>query len=139
MPVVAVVPVTDDAQVYLVRQWRYPWHRNSWEVPAGHGEPDEEPLHAAQRELAEEVGLHARIWEPLGGGYMSATFNARYHLFLARDLSPVDDGYRRDGAEHDLIARRIALAQAIEAAMDGRIEHAMSVVGLLRTARRLGL
>src|SRR5215211_1266635 len=49
-PVVGIVPVSDDGSVYLVRQWRYPWGRNSWEIPAGHGEADEEPLTAAQRE-----------------------------------------------------------------------------------------
>src|SRR5437870_3374944 len=47
-PIVVIVPVTDDGQVYLVRQWRYPWGRNSWEIPAGHAEADEEPLYAAQ-------------------------------------------------------------------------------------------
>jgi 8-oxo-dGDP phosphatase len=139
-PVVAVVPLDADGNVHLVRQWRYPWRRNSWEIPAGHGEPEEAPLDGARRELAEEVGLSAGIWEPLGTGYSSATVNARYHLFLARDLSPVEPGrHTRDGAEQDLITRPIALAEAVKAAMDGRIEHSMSVVGLLRAARRLGL
>jgi 8-oxo-dGTP pyrophosphatase MutT (NUDIX family) len=138
-PVVAIVPVDDDQQVYLVRQWRYPWHRNSWEIPAGHGEPDEAPLVAAQRELAEEVGLRAASWEPLGTGFSSATLNARYHLYLARGLAPSAGPHARDGAEHDLLARRLPLAEAIEAAMDGRIEHSLSVVGLLRAARRLGV
>jgi 8-oxo-dGTP pyrophosphatase MutT (NUDIX family) len=138
-PVVAIVPLSDDGEVYLVRQWRYPWGRNSWEIPAGHGEADESPLQGAQRELAEEVGLQAASWEPLGTGYSSATVNARYHLFLARALSPVTLAYPRDGAEHDMVARPIPLADAIDAAMDGRIEHGISVVGLLRAARRLGV
>jgi ADP-ribose diphosphatase len=138
-PVVAIVPVDDEQRVYLVRQWRYPWQRNSWEIPAGHGEAGETPLESARRELAEEVGLAAASWDSLGEGYSSATLNARYHLYLARGLSPVIAGTQRDGAENDLIARPIPLAQAVEAAMNGRIEHGMSVVGLLRTARRLGV
>jgi 8-oxo-dGTP pyrophosphatase MutT (NUDIX family) len=138
-PVVAIVPITEDGHVYLVRQWRYPWQRNSWEIPAGHCELDEEPFHAAQRELAEEVGVQAATWEPLGVGYASATIAGRFHLFLARSLSPANGKAIREGTERDLIARPIALTQAIEAAMDGRIEHGMSVVGLLRAARRLGV
>src|SRR6266852_3383360 len=67
-PIVAIVPISDAGDVYLVRQWRYPWQRNSWEIPAGHCEPDEEPLHGAQRELAEEVGLVAGAGERLGMG-----------------------------------------------------------------------
>ena len=138
-PVVAIVPISDDGHVYLVRQWRYPWQRNSWEIPAGHCEMGEEPLHGAQRELAEEVGLQAASWEPLGAGFSSATVSSRYHLFLARTLAPVTVEHQRDGAEQDMIARRVPLADAVEAAMDGRIEGTLSVVGLLRAARRLGV
>jgi 8-oxo-dGTP pyrophosphatase MutT (NUDIX family) len=137
-PVVAIVPVSDNGEVHLVRQWRYPWRCNSWEIPAGQGEPDETPLDSARRELAEEVGLQAGLWEPLGTGYSSASFDARYHLFLARGLSTVTEHHQRDGAEHDLITRHIPLADAVEAAVDGRIQHSMSVVALLRAARRLG-
>jgi 8-oxo-dGTP pyrophosphatase MutT (NUDIX family) len=138
-PVVAIVPVSDDGSVYLVRQWRYPWRRNSWEIPAGQGEPGELPLDGAKRELAEEVGMQAANWESLGTGFSTAAMNARYHLFLARALSPASTAHTRDGAEDDLIARCIPLNEAVEAAMDGRIEHSLSVVGLLRAARRLGL
>src|SRR4029453_4242889 len=78
-PVVGIVPISDDGRVYLVRQWRYPWRQNSWEIPARHGEPTEEPLEGARRELAEEVGLHADEWEPLGTGSGSAAIDAHYH------------------------------------------------------------
>jgi 8-oxo-dGTP pyrophosphatase MutT (NUDIX family) len=138
-PVVAIVPIAEDGDIYLVRQWRYPWGCNSWEIPAGQCEPDEDPLDGARRELGEEVGLQAAYWEPLGSGFTSASFNVRYHLYLARALSPVTREHQRDGAEHDLIARHVPLAEALAAAMDGRIQHSMSVVGLLRAARRLGL
>jgi 8-oxo-dGTP pyrophosphatase MutT (NUDIX family) len=138
-PVVAIVPLSEDQHVYLVRQWRYPWRRNSWEIPAGHGEHNEDPLESARRELAEEVGLQATSWESLGTGFSSATFSTRYHLFLARSLSPVAVDHSRDGAEQDMIARRVPLVEAVDAAMDGRIEGGLSVIGLLRAARRLGL
>jgi 8-oxo-dGTP pyrophosphatase MutT (NUDIX family) len=138
-PIVGIVPVTDDNCVYLVRQWRYPWRRNSWEIPAGHGEGNEQPLEAAQRELAEEVGIHASSWEPLGRGFGSAAINASYHLFLARGLEAVPDRVEREGSEHDMIARPVPLLDAVEAAMDGRIVHAFTVVGLLRAARKLGV
>jgi 8-oxo-dGTP pyrophosphatase MutT (NUDIX family) len=140
IPIVAVVPIDDQGHVYLVRQWRYPWRRNSWEIPSGGGEPGETPLESAQRELAEEVGLHAAHWEAMAGGHSSATLTGEWHFFMARELQPVNTGqHQRDGAEQDLIARRVPLAVAIEAALDGRIEHGMSVVGLLRAARRLGI
>jgi ADP-ribose pyrophosphatase len=137
-PVIAVVPIDDDLNVYLVRQWRYPWQRNSWEVPSGQVEAGEAPLEGAIRELGEEVGVSARVWEPLWTGYSSAALNARWYLYLARELSAVMPGMYQ-GDEPDLIARCVPLAEAVEAAMDGRIEHGMSVAGLLCAARRLGV
>ena len=137
-PVVAVVPVDEDGNVYLVRQWRYPWGHNSWEIPSGGADHGEDALAAAKRELAEEVALLATEWQPLGGGYSSATIRSHWHFYLARDLRPTDT-HQRDGSEQDLIAKRVPLAVAIDAAMDGRIAHGMSVVGLLRAARRLGI
>ncbi len=138
-PVAGIVPLTEAGEVYLVRQWRYPWQRNSWEIPAGHAEAGESPLEAAARELAEEVGLRADDWQVLGSGYSSASFTAYYHLYLARGLSATDSSVSREGAEDDLITCRLPLAEAVEAVMDGRIVHSMSSVALLRAARRLGL
>ena len=133
-----IVALDEADQLYLVRQWRYPWRRNSWEIPSGGGEPEESPLEAAQREFAEEVGLVAAHWEPLGEGYSSATVDSHWYFFLARKLSQ-GAAHQRDGAEQDLVARRVPLADAVAAAMDGRIAHGMSVVAILRTARRLGI
>ena len=137
-PIVGVVALDTEDHVYLVRQWRYPWRRNSWEIPAGGSEPSETPLAAAQRELAEEVGLRAAAWEPMGEGYSSATIDSHWHFFLARDLS--ESGTQaKDGAEHDMVACRVPLLRAVEAVMDGRIQHGMSMVGILRAARRFGI
>jgi 8-oxo-dGTP pyrophosphatase MutT (NUDIX family) len=138
-PVVAVVPIDEQQHVYLVRQWRYPWRRNSWEIPSGGAEHDESPLAGAQRELAEEVGLAAGDWELLGTGYSSASMDSHWHFFLARGLTTAPGDQHRDGGEHDMLVRRIPLAAAIDAAMDGRIVHGMSVAALLRAARRLRL
>jgi ADP-ribose pyrophosphatase len=96
-------------------------------------------LRAAQRELAEEVGIQAAIWEALGTGFGSAAIDATYHMFLARDLSSVARRVEREGSERDMIARAVPLPDAVEAAMDGRIVHAFTVVGLLRAARKLGV
>lgn len=137
-PIVAIVPVDDQLNVHMVRQWRYPWGVSSWEVPAGHGEEGEEPLAAAQRELAEEAGVRADRWEPLPPLYASAFVRARFHLFLARNLTPVQ-GFQRDAEEADLIVRRVPLQDAVQAATDGTIVHGVSVAALLRVARLLGV
>jgi len=138
VPIVTVVALDELLGLYLVRQWRYPWRRNSWELPSGGGEAQETALEAAQRELAEEVGLLASDWQSLGEGYCSATIDSHWYFFLARQLRETTR-HERDSAEHDMLARRVPLESAVDAAMDGRIQHGMSVAGILRAARRLGI
>ena len=83
--------------VVLVRQLREPARKPLLELPAGTLEEGEEPLASAQRELAEEVGLHGGHWRRLGGFWTSPGFLREYmHLFLAeelqsRDADPDDD------------------------------------------------
>jgi hypothetical protein len=72
-------------------------------------------------------------------GFSSAALTARYHLYLARGLSPTPAGPRREGPEQDLIARCVPMGDALQAIDDGTIVHAFSVVGLLRAARYLGV
>lgn len=61
----AVVCLTREGRVALVRQYRHGVGRQSLELPAGGVEPSESPLDAARRELLEETGLWAPHWQPL--------------------------------------------------------------------------
>ena len=55
-PAVAIVPLDDDSNVILVKQYRYPIGSLLLEVPAGIIEDGESPIECAQRELQEEIG-----------------------------------------------------------------------------------
>lgn len=135
-PVVAAVPVDAEGRVYLVRQWRYPWDRPSWEIPAGHCESGESLEDAIRREIAEEAGLAVGRLELLGGSmHASALITVPFHLYLARDLTPAAG--QRDSSEADMLVQPFGWDEAIEAAMDGTIVHAATIVGLLRAARLL--
>ena len=87
----------DEQHVWLVRQPREAvGEPDLLEIPAGRLDVDgEEPLQAAQRELAEEIGCGARAWQPILSYYSSAGFtDERVHLFAASDLyeSSADSG-----------------------------------------------
>ena len=56
-PCVGMLPFTDDDHVLLVQQFRYVAGRTTWEMPTGGVHTDEAVDDAAQRELAEEVGV----------------------------------------------------------------------------------
>lgn len=79
----------DDEHVWLVIQPREAvGDPDVLEIPAGRLDvAGEAPLAAAQRELAEEIGLGARHWEPVSTFYSSVGFsNELVHLFAATDL-----------------------------------------------------
>ena len=84
----AVVPVTEDGNVILVRQFRYPFARVMLEIPAGKLDPGEDPLACARRELTEETGYEASEFVSLGVFYPSvAVMDEQIHLYLARGLT----------------------------------------------------
>ena len=85
---VAILPVFDDRQILLVRQYRHPVNAPLWEIPAGKLEQGEDTLACAKRELLEETGYEATSWEKLLSFYTSPGFcNEQITLYLANELS----------------------------------------------------
>jgi 8-oxo-dGTP pyrophosphatase MutT (NUDIX family) len=89
---VGVVVLDDAEMLWLVRQPREAIGvPDLLEIPAGKLDVDgEDPLKAAERELAEEIGKQAAHWDSLGAFYTSAGFaDEIIHLFLATGISDV--------------------------------------------------
>ncbi len=129
---------TSQSHVMLVRQYRPALHRLTLELPAGMRDRDgEAPLVTAQRELREEVGLEAARWARLGR-HVSAPgiSDSRVEIFLARDLRKVDHD-RHGPEERHMTIERIPLDEALAMVVDGRIDDAKTVIGLLLTERLL--
>jgi ADP-ribose pyrophosphatase len=127
----------DSEQVWLVRQPREAVDEPALlEIPAGRLDVDgEEPLHAARRELAEEVGLGASSWRLLLDYYSSAGFtDERVFLFCATELHES----HADSGENERIEivrwplRR--LSDAIEQCKDAK-----TLIALLWLARELNV
>lgn len=86
---VVVLPVLDNGDVVLVRQYRIATGRVLLEIPAGLIEASEEPLVAAHRELGEETGFLATEMHPLFEGFPTPGFCNEYmYFFLAKGLLP---------------------------------------------------
>jgi 8-oxo-dGTP pyrophosphatase MutT (NUDIX family) len=132
-----VVPIDDDLHTYLVGQWRYPLNAYSWEIPEGGGALAVSALKSIQRELKEETGLIAGEWVDLGEFALSnSVTNEVGRVFLARNLVL---GEAEPEGDEVLSLRRIPFLEACEMAYDGRITDAVSIIGLLRARRFLGL
>ena len=67
---ICVVPVTEDREIMLVRQFRYPYGEETVEIPAGKRDSfEEDPLEGGKRELREELGITAEEFVFLGEFY----------------------------------------------------------------------
>lgn len=132
-PSVGVVAMNDHAEVVLVGQWRYALNRYSWEIPRGGSEPGEtDMLAVAARELAEEAGVKAAVWHPLGAvDVCNGVANDVQSLFLATELTPVPMNL---DAEEDITVEWKPFDEAVRMASDGRITEVCSVAALLRAA-----
>jgi ADP-ribose pyrophosphatase len=125
----------DDERVWLVRQPREAVEEAALlEIPAGRLDVDgESPLVAAQRELAEEVGLGADSWEPVFTVYTSAGFtDERVHLFHATRLHEASG---ESGEDERIEIVPWPLERLDDAIADCR--DAKTLIGLLWLARRL--
>jgi len=95
---VMMIPLLDDGQVVLERQFRYPLGRSFIEFPAGKIERDEEVLACARRELLEETGYVASDWTWLGRIHNAIGYSdERIEVYVARGLS--HQGGRTDDGE----------------------------------------
>lgn len=128
-----VVPLTADGCVLMVRQFRYPHHEETLEVPAGKLEYGEEPLQCAVRELKEEVGGEAAQLELLGSLYPTPAYDEEViYMYLARQLRETNS--QSLDADEFLDVIRMPLSEAVQMVMEDRIKDAKTQIALLKTA-----
>ena len=134
------VPITDDGQVVLLRQYRFAVQARLLEFPAGTLEEGEDPLESMQRELGEEAGYSAARWDGLGPmlpcpGYSDEVI----HCFLARELTPLENPPAGDEDED------LEVVQMSPADLDARLASGdewldgKSVTAWFRAKQLLGL
>jgi ADP-ribose pyrophosphatase len=125
---VVVVPILDNGDILLVRQFRYPLRREFLELPAGKIDAGEDTLLCGQRELLEETGFAADSWHYLTTIHPCIGYSdERILVYLAREL--IEHGHRRDEDEF-LENLRLPLAQAMQWVREGRISDVKTMIGL---------
>ncbi len=135
---VCVIPVTDDNQVIVERQYRYPLGRVILEIPAGKLDaPDENRLSAIQRELREETGYTADKWTEIGDFHPAPAYSDEYiTMYLARGLHK---GEQDLDADEFLDVCTVPLKDLVDEVMSGKISDAKTQVCILKAARILGI
>ncbi len=134
---VAVVALTAQNEVRLVKQFRASAETWTIEIPAGTLEPGEDPDLAAPRELLEETGDQAATWQRLGGVYASPGILDEYlNIYLATGLTA---GPNRLEFDEHIEVLTIPWSEAIAMIGRGEIEDAKTVAGLMLAGLHLGL
>ena len=135
---VAVIPITENNEAILVRQFRYAHHREFLEIPAGKFDfIDEEPLAAAKRELEEETGASAAKYTYLGVlDTTPALIDEKIHLYMAEELTY---GEMHLDEDEFLSVERIPLTKLIDMVMSGEIRDGKTQIAILKAARILGI
>jgi 8-oxo-dGDP phosphatase len=131
---VAVLALDDTGRVLVLRQYRHPVRHRLWEIPAGLLDvPGENPLHAAQRELYEEVHVKAEDWRVLVDVYTTpGGCDEAVRIFLARDLSEAEgERFEVSEEEADMELARVPLDELVRGVLAGDLHNNCLVVGVL--------
>jgi ADP-ribose pyrophosphatase len=119
-----VIPLTDDGQVLLVRQYRFGIEDFTLEIPGGMCDPGESPRLAAERELQEETGHAAESIAEMGWDNPNpAKQNTRCHTFGAWGDRPAGRPDPDPDEEFELVKE--PLERIPELIAGGKITHAL--------------
>lgn len=134
---VCVLPVNENNEVLLVKQFRYPFRTVTLEAPAGKLEKGEDHAVCGRRELLEETGCTCSEYTFMGEMYPTPAYNTEItYMYLARGLS-----YEKQSLDADefLDVVKLPLSEAVEMVMNGTIPDGKTQIVLLKAARILGI
>ena len=124
----AMVPILNQTEIVLIKQYRHAIREFIWEIPAGTMDPEESAIHCAKRELIEEIGYSANDWHQLGTiTPLPDCTDECIHIFLASDLLPA----KQDLDDDEMLNVHIMeLSKALEMILSGEIQDGKTISGL---------
>ena len=129
----AVVPVTKEGKILMVRQYRNALDRYTLEIPAGALDAVDEPgIECASRELEEETGYKSNNLEWLITLRTTVAFcNEKIEVFVARDLIP---SHQHLDEDEFIDLKEYTLDELKEKIFSGEIEDSKTVSALMAYA-----
>lgn len=132
----AIIPIDQKGNTWLIGQYRYPLDVYSWEIPMGGGPIGKDLLESAKRELKEETGLSAGKWTEIMQIHTSNSVTDELAIvYLAEDLTQGETEFEETEV---LQIKKLPFGQALELVMSGEITDSISVAAILKAARILG-
>lgn len=132
----AIIPIDQEGNTWLVGQFRYALDEYSWEIPMGGGPIGDDLFESAKRELKEETGLSAEKWTEIMKIHTSNSVTDEVGIvYLAEGLT---QGETEFDETEILQIKKLPFTAALEMVMSGEITDSISVAGILKAARILG-
>lgn len=130
------IVVDDDGELLFARQPRFAAQEDVIEIVKGGAAAGELPLDSAKRELREELGITARQWSNLGTvREIPSIVDPPVALFVARGL---EYGAAEPADEESITIVRFTIRAALDAAVSGEIDDAVTIAALFRFAASSG-
>ncbi len=132
---IGILPLDENNNTWLVGQFRYPTNSYSWEIIEGGGNPEQEPVESAKRELKEEAGIIANDYKELMRMHLSNSATDELAIvFIARDLSFAE----AEPEESEVLQlKKVHINEAYEMCLKGEITDAISVAAIYRVILEL--
>jgi 8-oxo-dGTP pyrophosphatase MutT (NUDIX family) len=132
----AIIPIDEAGNTWLIGQYRYPLDVYSWEIPMGGGLIEIDYLESAKRELKEETGLIAEKWTQIMKIHTSnSVTDEEGYIYLAEGLTQGETEFEETEI---LQIKKLPFKNALEMVMSGEITDSLSIAGILKAARILG-
>lgn len=134
----AVVPVTEDGRILMVRQYRNALDRETLEIPAGKVDAPEEPrIECAYRELEEETGFRTEKLEFLIRVNTTVAFcDEGIDIFVARHLIPSHQNLDEDEV---IEVEAWEVKDLLELIYSGRMTDSKTVAAITAYAVKYGV
>jgi ADP-ribose pyrophosphatase len=126
-----IIPLLDNSQVLLVRQYRYAIGKELLEIPAGTCDAGESPEHCAKRELQEETGFMCEELDKILECYVAPGYSTeKIHFYLARRLRRTQ---QKPDEDERISVEAVPLTKALAKVREGEICDAKTICALFRT------
>lgn len=135
---VCIVPLTENSEVIIEKQFRYAINQITLEIPAGKLEVGEDTLECAKRELEEETGYIAENIELMGEYYASpAILDEKITMYLATGLKK--SGRVKLDEDEFLEVLSLPIDKLVSMIMSGEIKDAKTQCGILRVWNKINI